>query len=290
MKLVISARIAEGFLSKEETILSLPKLAEIAKQADYESICMRASQIGVQSSPGQIREARRILDDHDLSVNMVSGDFNIVYNNDHGPDCLHHIAPHLDLAEALGATFIRVAIRSEGDLEAARHAADQAGRRGLTLLHQCHVQSRFETVEQIAASLEAIDHENFGLIFEAANLEECRQGYGSETIHRLAPWIRNVYLQNQRLTPNGAVTLDTWTHGPTTFDIIPITDTNGIDFTKVFTGLKDIGYDGPITVHQSAPSEDPDDIAHAARETACYLINLWEETMGDGSRPQASDL
>jgi sugar phosphate isomerase/epimerase len=280
MKLVLSARIAEGFLSKEETILELPKLAEIARQADYEALCMRASQLGVHTPAGQIREARRILDDHELGVSMVSGDFNIVYNNDQGPACLRNIGPYIELAESLGAAFIRVAIRTEGDLAAARNAAATAARHGLTLLHQCHVQSRLETVEQIIASLEEIGSDHFGLIFEAANLEECRQSYGPETIRRLAPWIRNVYLQNQRLSPAGAVTLDTWTHGPCSFDVIPITDTGGIDFASVFTGLHQIGYDGPVTVHQSAPSEDPDEIAHTARETACFLIDLWEKTAG----------
>jgi sugar phosphate isomerase/epimerase len=276
MKLVVSARISEGFLSKEQTLLSLPELAEIAKQSGYEAICMRASQLGANASKGELREARRILDEHGLGVSMVTGDFNIVYNNEHGPDCLRHLGPHLDLAETLGAPFIRVCIRAEGDLDAARHAAIAARRRGITLLHQCHVQSRFETVEQIISSLETIGQENFGLIFEAANLEECRQSYGPDTIRRLAPWIRNVYLQNQRITPNGAITLDTWTHGPVTFDVIPITSPDGIDFTRVFEGLVTTGYDGPLTVHQSAPSEDPDAIAHAARETACYLTDLWE--------------
>lgn len=288
MKLVLSARIAEGFLSKEEKILSLPKLAEIARQSGYEEICMRASQIGVRTPSEQIREARRILTDHELGVSMISGDFDIVYNNERGPTCLRNIVPYLDLAEGLGAPFIRVCIRTEGDLEAAQHAADLAAQRGLTLLHQCHVQSRFETVEQIVASLECIDRDNFGLIFEAANLEECRQEYGPGTIRRLAPWIRNVYLQNQRLTPNGKITLDTWTHGPVTFDVIPITDAGGIDFRSVFAGLREIDFDGPVTVHQSAPSEGPDDIAHAARETACYLINLWEEVREQKSNSEAS--
>ena len=275
MNLVLSTRIAEGFLSKEERILALPELARIAREAGYASLCMRASQVGIASSTTEVAEARRVLDEHGLRVNMISGDFNIVYNNDQGPACLRNIGPYLDLAEALGAPFIRVCIRTEGDLAAAQNASAAAAARGITLLHQCHVQSRFETVEQIIDSLETIDRENFGLIFEAANLEECRQSYGTETIRRLAPWIRNVYLQNQRLTPNGAITLDTWTHGPTTFDIIPITNETGIDFPSVFNGLREVGYDGPVTVHQSAPSEDPATIALAARETADYLTGLW---------------
>ena len=71
-----------------------------------------------------------------------------------------------------------------------RHAADEAAQRALTLVHQCHVQSLFETVDEIEHRLSQIDRANFGLIFEAANLEQCAQDYGTATIQRLAPWIR----------------------------------------------------------------------------------------------------
>ena len=62
MQLSISCRIAEGFLSKEEASMSLEQLADLAVTAGYDAVCMRASQIGVQSSADQVAEARRILD------------------------------------------------------------------------------------------------------------------------------------------------------------------------------------------------------------------------------------
>jgi len=274
MHLSLSCRIAEGFQSKEEATLSLPELAELAVAAGYQSICMRASQIGVQSSPEQVKKARSILDSHDLSVTMISGDFAVVYNNDAGPDGLRNIGPYLDLAESLGAPMIRVCLKQEEDIAAARAAADEAAERDITLVHQCHVQSLFETVEEIVYHLERIDRPNFGLIFEAANLEECGQDYGSETIARLAPWIRNVYLQNQVLKPDGAITLDTWCHGPISFDIIQIHEPGGIDFARVFEGLRQIDYNGPITVHQSAPEDQSVPALEAATETAQYLRSL----------------
>ncbi len=57
MKLSVSCRIAEGFLSKEESILSLSELCDLAVEAGYEAICMRASQIGVHSPPAAIAAA-----------------------------------------------------------------------------------------------------------------------------------------------------------------------------------------------------------------------------------------
>jgi sugar phosphate isomerase/epimerase len=166
--------------------------------------------------------------------------------------------------------LIRVCIKTSDDLVAARRAASQAADRGLTLVHQCHVQSPFETVSQIERCLQEIDHPNFGLIFEAANLEECQQDYGPATIARLAPWIRNVYLQNQRLSPTGQITLDTWTQGPVSFDIIDIPEPGGIDFQSVFAGLHQIGYDGVVTVHQSAPQPSTN-VHDSASKIASYL-------------------
>lgn len=254
--------------------MSFEELADLAVAAGYEAICMRASQIGVQSSPDRIREARRILDDRGLSVSMISGDFDIVYNNDRGPACLRNITPYLNLAQALGAPMIRVCIKQPDDIAYARNAADAAAERGIKIVHQCHVQSLFETLDEIVDRLEQIDHANFGLIFEAANLEQCGQEYGPSAIERLAPWIQNVYLQNQRLNPTGAITLQTWCGGPISFDVCEIPDSGGVNFTTIFDGLRQIGYDATVTVHQSTPENSNLTARDAVTQTAAFLRNL----------------
>jgi len=271
MKLSVSCRIAEGFLSKEEASMSFADLCHLAVAAGYEAICMRASQIGVHSSDAQIREARQILDDCGLGVSMISGDFDIVFNNDRGPRCLRNITPYLDLADALGAPLIRICMKQPDDIAHVQKAADAAATRGQSLVQQCHVQSTFETLVDIVDRLHEISHPNFGLIFEAANLEQCGQDYGPAAIQQLAPWIRNVYLQNQRLDASGSVTLDTWCRGPVSFDICEIHETGGIDFERIFEGLARIGYDGPVTVHQSAPEAPDVSAVDAATQTAMFL-------------------
>jgi len=271
MNLSLSSRIAESFLSKKAASMQLEQLADMAIAAGYDSLCMRASQVGVHSTPDQITRAAQLLQTRDLGVSMISGDFDVVYNNDRGPNSLRDIRPYLDLAEQLGASLLRVCIKSEEDITQAQQAADQAAARGLRLAHQCHVQSRFETVDEIVATLQQVDRPNFGLIFEAANLEECRQDYGPNTIRQLAPWIFNVYLQNQKIHRGGSVTIDTWSHGPISFDVIPIPEAGGIDFDRVFQGLHEIGYDGPVTAHQSAPEDGKTTPLTAAKDTAEFL-------------------
>ena len=252
--------------------MDLKTLAALAKAAGFEAICMRASQIGIATPVEEQERAAEIVKEEGLEVSMVSGDFPIVYNNEQAPACLRDITPYLDLAGRLGAGFIRVAIKSEEDIPFARAAADEAAARGIVLLHQCHIQSLFETIDQIEATLESIDRPNFGLIYEAANLEECGQDYGPDTIRRLAPWIKNVYLQNQRLNPNGAVTLETWCRGPVSFDLIDIPEPGGIDFASILKGLQAVDYSGWVTVHQSAPQSGSAEAS--ARATARYLEEL----------------
>ena len=272
MQLSLSVRIVEEFLSKEKASMPLDKLAALAKRCGYEALCMRASQVGVQSSPEAVDSAVDTLSENNLLVSMVTGDFDTVYNNENGPNALRNITPYLRLAKRLGAPRIRVALKEVSDIEFAKRAADEAAEQDVQLVHQCHTLSLFETVESIEKTLRAIDRPNFGLVYEPANLEICRQDYGWETIKRLAKWIFNVYLQNQSLKPDGTVTLPTWCVGDVSFDLISVHDSGGVDYDLVFDGLMSIGYDGTVTVHQSAqPGETPEE---SASRTADYLRTL----------------
>jgi sugar phosphate isomerase/epimerase len=272
MNLSLSVRIAEEFSSKERASMSLDALADLAVASGYRALCLRASQVGVQSPPGAVAKAAQILQARGLSVSMVTGNFDVVYNNERGPDCLRGIGPFLELALALKAPLIRVALKKEEDIEWAQRAADEAAACGLKLVHQCHTQSLFETVENIEQTLQRIDRPGFGLIYEPANLELCGQDYGPTTIHRLAPWIFNVYLQNQVLKPDGKMKLNTWCRGPVPFDLIPIHAPGGIDFDGVLSGLAAIQYRGTVTVHQAGGAGEPP--GASAKATADFLKGL----------------
>ena len=282
MILSLSVRIAESFHSKETASVDLDELAAMAAAAGYSALCMRASQVGVHSEPTIVQEAASVVRRHGLAVTMVTGDFNIVYNNAAGPSGLRRIKPYLDLALAMSAPLIRVALKTEEDIPWAQRAADEAAERGLKLVHQCHTQSLFESVEGIERTLRRIGRPNFGLVYEPANLELCGQDYRQETIRRLVPWIFDVYLQNQTLTPNGKLTLSTWCRGPVQFDLIPIHQAGGVDFAAVFEALAVIGYRGPLTVHQAQNENEP--VAEAIRRTAAYLIKLAQRTRLDAGQ------
>lgn len=273
MKLSLSVRVAEKFSDKRQTVMSLVELAELAAAEGYHALCMRASQLGTHTPLDQVSEARRQLRDRDLVVSMVTGDFPIPENSAAGPAALRNITPYLDLADALDADLLRVAMKTADDIDCARRASDEAAERGVKLAHQCHNSSLFEEVERSLEVLQQVDRPNFGLIYEPANLELCGQDYGAPTIAKFAPYIFNVYLQNQRLGADGRSVMNTWCRGEVPFDQIPVGDEEGgVDFPAIMESLVRVGYDGFVTVHQASVGLGGP--AEAAAQTARYLRSI----------------
>lgn len=270
MKLSLSVRVGEKYTNKREAAISLAKLADIAGAAGYHAICMRPSQIGIHSRCEEVLLKARLLRQRGLRVSMVTGDFAIPENTDEGPHALRNIEPYLDLAEALDCHLVRVALRKDEDIVWAQRAADTAKERGITLTHQCHNRSLFERVDETLDVLRRIGRVNFGLTYEPANLECCGQSYGRETLKRFAPYLVNVYLQNQRVYFAGQSVMKTWCCGDVSFDQIPLWDDSGIDFPEIIAALEELGYTGYVTVHQAAlftPQED-------AGRSAQYLRSI----------------
>ncbi len=272
MKLSLSVRVAEAPGSKEETIRSFDKIAELAAQIGYHAVCMRASQAGIQTPLQQITALRKKVCELNLAVSMVTGDFPIPMNNDQGPDALRNITPYLDLTELLGADLIRIAMKKEEDIAWAKRASDEARERGIRLAHQSHTRSLFETVEGSIDVLKQVGRQNFGIIYEPANLDLCGQDYGGETLKRFSPYLFNIYLQNHIRRSDGRSRIETWIRGAVAHDPIRLQDSGGIDFPVVFQGLAEIGYDGYVTVHQAFTEiMTPED---AAQQSYDYLTQL----------------
>ncbi|MEM7233836.1 MAG: sugar phosphate isomerase/epimerase [Planctomycetota bacterium] len=268
MKLSLSVRIAESFHSKTTSEMSIEELIDTATSIGFSALCMRASQAGIET-PRDVSEgiAQKIAN-AGLKVSMITGDVYVPQNDEHGPDGLRNITPFLDLAELFGSDLIRICMKQEEDIEFAQRASDEAHERGIRLAHQSHFGSLFETVDQSHDVLKRVGRENFGLIYEAANWFVCREDYLA-AIETLAPWIFNVYVQNHTLNESGADVVETWKFGQVGLDHIGIWDSGGVDGDAVFSKLREVGYEGYVTVHQAfggvmAPVD-------AARRTFEYL-------------------
>jgi sugar phosphate isomerase/epimerase len=272
MKLAMSVRVAEGFKNKRESSMSIDELIALARANEYSALCMRASTAGVHSPPDLVEEYAAKIRTGDLTVSMVTGDFAVPTNGEDGPQGLRNITPYLDLAEALGASLIRICMKKDEDIEWAQKASDEAAERGIRLAHQAHCASPFETVEGAVDVLERVGRDNFGLIYEPANWFVVDEDYGPATIRRLEPHIFNVYVQNHRLNPRGAATLTTWKKGTVGVDHIGIWEEGGVRFEEVFDALEEIGYRSYVTVHQAF--EGIMTVDEAVRRSAEYLRSV----------------
>lgn len=287
MRFALSVRIAESPGSKEQATRTLAQLAALAAGIGYQAVCMRASQVGIQTPLQDITAARHTVQRHGLTVSMVTGDFAIPLNNDRAPEALRNITPYLDLAALLASDLIRVGMKHDEDIVWAQRASDEARERGIRLAHQSHTLSLFETVAGSLEVLTAVNRPNFGLIYEPANLDLCGQAYRPETITRFAPWLFNVYLQNHRKTPDGRVTLSTWAQGAVSYDPIRLQTPGDIDFPVILETLHTIGYTGYVTVHQAFTDiMEPED---AARQSYEYLTRIGHVASleSGGQEPQA---
>ncbi len=269
MKLSLSARVAESFSSKEKADLNLTQLVELALEYGYEALCMRASQIGIQTPPPRVQEAQKLIGQAGLRVSMTTGDFAVPRNDEHGPDGLRNITPYLELAEELESDLIRICMKKEEDIPWAQRASDEAAEWEIRLAHQSHCASLFETLEGSLSVLEKVGRPNFGIIYEPANWMVAGEDYGREAIRRLEPFLFNVYVQNHRLDPNGSLLLPTWQRGKVPLEHIGLWEEGGVDFEEVFLGLDEITYVGFVTVHQAFAGVMP--VEEAVRKSAEFL-------------------
>ncbi len=272
MKLSLSVRVAESLSSKRTPTMPLKALAELASAQGYHALCMRASQLGVDTPNDLVRRGRNMLDDTGLKVSMVTGDFAIPENTDEGPAALRNITPHLDLAEALGSDMVRIAMKRTEDIASVRRAADEANERRIRLVHMCHTQSLCERVAETLEVVKRVNRMNFGIVYEPANLALCGEPYGPEAIDALAPYTFNVYLQNLRIKADGADTGSSWSRGKVRFDQIPLWQGGGINFPLALTTLEKSGYDGYVTVHQAFAGLS--DVPEAVQRSALYLKSI----------------
>src|SRR5438093_6138933 len=250
MKLSLSVRIAESQDRKDRAAMPIEALAPLARESGFVGLSMRASVVSVGSSDERVAALRGLLDNVGLDVSMVTGDVALAANSPDAVRILNEPEPYFDLAERLDCDLLRVMLRSDVEVELVRSVCDAARERGLRLAHQTHWGTLFETVDGSLEVVRRVNRPNFGVTFEPSNLMVCGDEYGRSAVERLAPYLFNVYFQNMRLAPNGAVVWRPLRRGAVAADYVPLGDASGIDVSSMISDLKAMGYDGWFTVHQ----------------------------------------
>ena len=111
--------------------------------------------------------------------------------------------PAPEYGGVFGAKLIRCQIKKPEQLGWAQRACDEARERGLSIVHLSHPGTLFSNVDDAIDSLKKINRPNFGLTYEPVNWMDHPKGYGPDVIKSVAPWIFNVYSQNQKVRDAG---------------------------------------------------------------------------------------
>ena len=282
IKLSLSGRISEPIGQVTDLKpLTYDEFLQVAKSAGYDAVCLRPLQCSISTPLEEMIEMARKTAAAGLKVSMVTCDTDQPPNNDCSPFALLNITPRLAMAEIFGTRLIRCQIKRVEHLGWAQRACDEAKERGLSIVHLSHPGSLFSNVDDAIDCLKKINRPNFGLTYEPVNWMDDPKGYGPDVIKRVAPWILNVYSQNQKALEGGTRTRAPLPSGPQQASIescavaagrggirpMPATpspgprsgvasprnlalwEPGGVDFEAVFRGLHEIGYTGYFTVH-----------------------------------------
>src|SRR5258708_4507390 len=215
IKLSLSGRISEPIGQVDNLKpLTYDEFLSIAKSTGYDAICLRPLQCSISTPLEEMVEMARKTREAGLKVSMVTCDTDQPPNNDCSPFALLNITPRLAMAEIFGTKLIRCQIKRPEHLGWAQRACDEAKERGLSIVHLSHPGSLFSNVDDTMDCLKKINRPNFGLTYEPVNWMDDPKGYSPDVIKSVAPWILNVYSQNQRVLDGGMRTRAPLPSGP----------------------------------------------------------------------------
>jgi len=295
IKLSLSGRISEPIGQVTDLKpLTYDEFLQVARGTGYDAICLRPLQCSISTPLEEMIEMARKTREAGLKVSMVTCDTDQPPNNDCSPFALLNITPRLAMAEIFGSKLIRCQIKRPEHLGWAQRACDEAKERGLSIVHLSHPGSLFSNVDDTIACLKKINRPNFGLTYEPVNWMDDPKGYGPDVIKSVAPWILNVYSQNQRALDGRNRIRAPLPSGPQQASIetcvvaagrggskpvqagpvagppggaaisrnLALWEPGGIDLDAVFRGLHEIGYMGYFTVHsRTSEGIPPRDLA-----------------------------
>jgi sugar phosphate isomerase/epimerase len=276
-QLALSTRIVEHPKLKGDTE-DADALVELAAEVGFDALCLRPAILARYAGDDGRETLRRRIRAAGLAVSSVTPSLDVVRHNADVSGSLRDVTPLLDTAEFFGAPLVRVGMASREDVPLARRAADEAAERGITLVHQVHLGSPFETVAGCRETLDAIGRPNFGLVYEPANLYLAAEPYDRSVVQSLVPHVFEVYLQNVRRNVDGVMPVET-ARGSFRVDHVPIYAPGEVELGATVEALVAAGYAGPLTVHSPA-------IPGTSLREAAGLSRRWlsERVSGMGDR------
>ena len=250
MKISISSRITEQSDNKEKSFLSLDSFVKLASKNKFDGVSLRPSMISTHSSEYLVNQAQKLFKVNNMKVSMITSNIHLAKNDELASDILKNITPTLDLAEKLKTSLIRIMIKNSDDIFYAKKALDEAKERNLKLLQQTHWGTLAETLDETVTLIKTINHQNFGITFEPANLMACGSNFNNDALNQLLPYTENFYFQNIILDKKGKHIFPTTHNGDVKVKYVSLDNSKGLNVFSFLDFLKEKKYDKWFTIHQ----------------------------------------
>ena len=261
MKISISSRITEQSDNKEKSFLSLDNFIKLASKNKFDGVSLRPSMISNNSSEYLVNQAQKLFNVNNMKVSMITSNIHVAKNDEVASDILRNITPSLDLAEKLKTSLIRIMIKNSDDIFYAKKALDEAKERNLKLLQQTHWGTLAETLDETVTLIKKINHKNFGITFEPANLMACGSDFNKNALNKLLPHTENFYFQNIILDKKGKHVFPTIHNGDVRVKYISLDNPKGINIFSFLDFLREKKYNKWFTIHQPLLKDQTVEIA-----------------------------
>lgn len=243
MKISLSGRVIE--IDYKYCEISVFDFLKLAKRVGYEAVEFRPTQINYNTSDEDLNSYKKMIDELGLEVSCI-----IASGVDEKDKSFSILTKYVDIAKLFNCSFIKTWNKN---IEWLRIASEHLNKFDINLMVQNHTGGPFETVDGIIRALKEINKSNFGLQYDAANIYLAQNDYGIETIKKLHRNIFQVSIQN--IAKVGSKEEAEEEYKGYYYKRWPLGKEGGLDYNSVFQGLKEIGFDGYITINEARSKE-----------------------------------
>ncbi len=238
MKLCLSAR---AFAAPGGNYsVTVEDLIKLAKEIGYDGITLRRGQLDETTPEAEVDRIRELLRKYDAPCSFVAG---ASAGDEAGLKALCTI---IDRAASVGAFVVQPTVRDHTETPLMQRAADHAAAQNVVLAPQIHNHTAHENAEQAAELVDAVGRSNFGIAFEGSHLLlQQRPVRDGAAVRLLGKRIFSVCIQDYRLAPGEP---DAGNYDGTPFKPCLPDDPRGVNLPDIFAALREIGYDGFVTV------------------------------------------
>ena len=268
MKLSLSGRLFE--VDYRYCELPLEEFVALAKDIGYLGVELRRTQVSPDTPPEEVAGIGRTVDKAGLEVTCITARGVSLKDR----ETFGLFRRYVDLARVLGCRLIKVG----GEVSWLRRAADYAEKYRITLAANTHIRTPFETVSSALERLREVCRGNYRLIYDPAHLFMAGEEYGPGAIRELGDHICYVTIQCPKRIPleqgGGLFQYKGFTYGQ------GLPGEEGTpDFRSVFLGLRQIGYDGWVSVVEpKRKGSDSRQLARLFYERLIRMIEASEKT------------